>query len=188
MRPARPPGLSSERVPVFGHSRRTQPAGSARLGMRTPVSWAPAVTSPWGRVAADLTLNIGGRDVGAQHQHESSTWYEGGQRRVKNPGLGRLGAQAGLKAYTPIVKRRARKRVGGVGDTVRTVGDSARPTGRCSSPTVLKRPGLGLVSAPKPKRTVPRVAAGVVIGAGAAYFLEPEHGAQRREKALSLVG
>jgi hypothetical protein len=108
---------------------------------------------------------------------------------IKNPGLGRLGAQAGLKAYTPIVRRRTRKQVGSVGDTARTVGDSARTYGEMLltyGPQAAQE--LGLVSAPKPKRTVPRVAAGVVIGAGAVYFLEPQHGAQRREKALSLVG
>lgn len=108
---------------------------------------------------------------------------------LKNPGLARLGAQAGLKAYTPIVKRRTRKRVGRVGDTARTFGDTARTYGEMlvtHGPEAAQE--LGLVAAPKPKRTVPRVAAGVVIGAGAAYFLEPEHGPQRREKALSLVG
>jgi hypothetical protein len=46
---------------------------------------------------------------------------------------------------------------------------------------------LGLVEVPKPKRTAPRVAAGVVIGAGAMYFLEPEHGKEHREKVAHLV-
>lgn len=108
---------------------------------------------------------------------------------VKNPGLARFGAQAGLKAYSPIVKRRTRKRANAVGDTARTIGDGARSYAEMLvtyGPQAAQE--LGLVSAPKPKRTAPRVAAGVVIGAGAAYFLEPEHGAQRREKALSLVG
>jgi hypothetical protein len=108
---------------------------------------------------------------------------------VRNPGLARLAAQGALKVYTPIVKRRTRKRVGRVGETARSIGDTARTYGEM---LVTHGPGaaqeLGLVSAPKPKRTVPRVAAGVVIGAGAAYFLEPEHGPERREKALSLVG
>jgi hypothetical protein len=108
---------------------------------------------------------------------------------LKHPGAARFRSQAGLKAYTPVVKRRTRKRVSTVGDTARTVGDTARTYGELLvnyGPSAAQE--LGLVSASKPKRTVPAVAAGVVIGAGAAYFLEPEHGAQRREKALSLVG
>jgi hypothetical protein len=104
---------------------------------------------------------------------------------VKNPGLAGLGA----RAYTPIIKRRTHKRAATVGDAARTVGDTARTYGELLvtyGPQAAQE--LGLVSAPKPKRTAPAVAAGVVIGAGAAYFLEPEHGAERREKVLRRVG
>jgi hypothetical protein len=51
---------------------------------------------------------------------------------------------------------------------------------------------LGLTERPKPKRTAPRVAAGVVLGAGvgvgAMYFLEPKHGREHRKKVAQLVG
>jgi hypothetical protein len=108
---------------------------------------------------------------------------------IKNPGAARRGAQLGLWAYTPIVRRRARKRIASVGGSARSVSDTARTY---TEMLATYGPGaaqeLGLVSKPKPKRTAPRVAAGVIIGAGAVYFLEPEHGAQRREKALSKVG
>jgi hypothetical protein len=46
---------------------------------------------------------------------------------------------------------------------------------------------LGWAEVPKQKRTAPRVAAGVVIGAGAVYFLEPKGGPGRREQVLRLV-
>ncbi|HET8976957.1 MAG TPA: hypothetical protein VFN87_02300 [Solirubrobacteraceae bacterium] len=46
---------------------------------------------------------------------------------------------------------------------------------------------LGLAEPSKPKRTGPGVAAGIVIGAGAMYFLEPEHGSEHREKVAQLV-
>ncbi|HLY51215.1 MAG TPA: hypothetical protein VKR21_18630 [Solirubrobacteraceae bacterium] len=47
---------------------------------------------------------------------------------------------------------------------------------------------LGLAEPPKPKRTAPRLVAGVVIAASAVYFLEPEHGKEHREKVTQLVG
>lgn len=108
---------------------------------------------------------------------------------IKNPRGTRRVGQLGVGAYTPIVRRRARKRIASVGGGARSVGDTARTYAELLAtygPQAAQE--LGLVSTPKPKRTAPRVAAGVVIGAGAAYFLEPEHGAQRREKALSKVG
>jgi hypothetical protein len=47
---------------------------------------------------------------------------------------------------------------------------------------------LGLAEAPKAKRTAPRVAAGMVIGASAVYFLEPGQGRKHRQKVAKLVG
>lgn len=44
---------------------------------------------------------------------------------------------------------------------------------------------LGL--AKPPKRTTPRVVAGIVIGASAVYFLEPESGPKHRKKVVKLV-
>jgi hypothetical protein len=59
---------------------------------------------------------------------------------------------------------------------------------RRSPSTVRRRPrSLGWWSSPSRSEARPRVAAGVVIGAGAVYFLEPEHGREHREKVLKLV-
>lgn len=85
------------------------------------------------------------------------------------------------RVYAPIAKRRARRRIGTIGDTARTYGELLVNYG----PSAAQE--LGLVSSPKPKRTAPRLAAGAIIGAGAMYFLEPEHGAKHREKARQLV-
>ena len=97
---------------------------------------------------------------------------------LRRPGM----ARAAARVYTPIAKRRARRRIGAIGDTARTYGELLVHYG----PSAAQE--LGLVSAPKPRRTAPRVAAGVVIGASAMYFLEPGHGAEHREKARHLVG
>lgn len=46
---------------------------------------------------------------------------------------------------------------------------------------------MGLVTTPAQKRTAPRVATGVVIGAAVMYFLEPTEGAARRASLVALV-
>jgi hypothetical protein len=81
-----------------------------------------------------------------------------------------------------LAKRRVRKRAGQVGQTARTV----REVLLIQAPEAAEE--LGLIERRAPKRTAPRVAAGVVIGAGAMYLLEPgEHGRQHREKVSALV-
>jgi hypothetical protein len=106
---------------------------------------------------------------------------------VKNPGM-RLGAKAtapvaklGVKAGSRLAKRRARRRAVRIGEAMRSAGETLVTYGPQAAQN------LGLVEVPKPKRTAPRVAAGVVIGAGAMYFLEPEHGKEHREKVAHLV-
>lgn len=99
---------------------------------------------------------------------------------AKNPGIVKFGA----KAATPVAKRKARKGV----NRVERFGDAAAAFGRELveyGPQAAQE--LGLVELPKPKRTAPRLAAGVVLGAGAVYFLEPENGREHREKVLKLV-
>jgi hypothetical protein len=107
---------------------------------------------------------------------------------AKNPGILRVSGKAaspiaklGVKAGKPFAKRRARQNAQKVGDAVRTVATTLAVYG----PEAARE--LGLVDAPKPKRTAPRVAAGVVIGAGAMYLLEPEHGREHREQLAKLV-
>jgi hypothetical protein len=81
-----------------------------------------------------------------------------------------------------LAKRRARRRVASVGETARTVGEVLL----IQAPEAAQE--LGLIEKPAPKRTTPRVAAGVLIGASAMYLLEPgEPGRQHREKVVALV-
>jgi hypothetical protein len=82
-----------------------------------------------------------------------------------------------------LAKRRVRRRANQVGQTARTVGEVLL----IQAPDAAEE--LGLIERRAPKRTAPRVAAGVVIGAGAMYLLEPgEHGREHREKVSALVG
>jgi hypothetical protein len=104
---------------------------------------------------------------------------------VKHPGVVRVGAKASMPAArvgASLAKRRARRRVSRIGEAMRDAGETLVTYG----PQAARN--LGLVEAPKPKRTAPRLAAGVVIGAGAMYLLDPEHGKEHREKVAHLVG
>ncbi len=89
--------------------------------------------------------------------------------------------RAGLKIAQPLLKRRARQRVEQLNRASRTLGEALTVHGPRTAYE------LGLAEPPKPKRTAPRVAAGVVIGAGAMYFMEPGHGKEHREKVAQLV-
>jgi hypothetical protein len=94
----------------------------------------------------------------------------------------RLGlAKLAFRASKPLFKRRARQSAEQLTDTARTVATMLAIYG----PLVGQE--LGFVEAPKPKRTAPRVAAGIVIGASAVYFLEPQYGRERREQLRRLV-
>jgi hypothetical protein len=106
---------------------------------------------------------------------------------AENPRATRLGAmtafpagKVGLKVGKPLITRRARQRAERIGDAARTAGATI-----VAWPRVAYE--LGLAEPPKPKRTAPRVAAGVVIGAGAMYLFEPEHGHEHRRKVAQLV-
>lgn len=90
--------------------------------------------------------------------------------------------KAGLKASKPLLKRRARQSVDQLDKASRTLGEALA----VHAPQAAY--DLGLAEPPKPKRTAPRLVAGVVIGAGAMYFLEPGQGKERREKVAQLVG
>jgi hypothetical protein len=93
--------------------------------------------------------------------------------------------KAGIKAGTPLLKRqarhRARQRVEQLDRASRTLGEALAVHG----PRVAYE--LGLAEPPKPKRTAPRIAAGVAIGASAMYLLEPGHGKEHRDKVARLV-
>jgi gas vesicle protein len=113
-------------------------------------------------------------------KHPSATWT--GVRRSAPA------AKFAFKIGKSMAKRRSRSRMQRLGATARTTGDWIAATGELLAtygPQAAQE--LGLIEAPKRKRTAPRVAAGVVIGAGAVYFFEPERGRAHREKLLSLV-
>jgi hypothetical protein len=93
-------------------------------------------------------------------------------------------AKVAVKAGKPMAKRRARRRGDQMIDVARMLGDRARLAGEVLvvyGPMVAYE--LGLAERPTPKRTAPRVMAGIVIGATAVYFLDAEH----REKVGGLV-
>lgn len=107
---------------------------------------------------------------------------------AKHPGVLFAGARAGkpatklgLAVGKPYARHQARQRVDQLGDAVKTAGEVVSTYG----PQIARE--LGLVEQPKPKRTAPRVAAGVVIGASAMYLLEPGHGREHREQLRKMV-
>ena len=89
--------------------------------------------------------------------------------------------KAGVKAGTPLVKRQTRKRAENIVPTARAWRDVLK----VYAPQTAQE--FGLVEPCPRKRMAPRVAAGIAIGAGAAYLLDPAQGHERREKLLSLV-
>lgn len=91
---------------------------------------------------------------------------------VKHPRGARLGVRAArppsklaFKVAKPMVKRRVLARADEFVDTAQTVGQILVIYG----PMVAYE--LGLAERPKPKRTAPRVAVGIAIGAAATYVL-----------------
>jgi hypothetical protein len=112
---------------------------------------------------------------------------------VRNPGAvltaGRASAQAfrpaakiGWAVGAPMARRRAGRRAGRISDAVRSTAEELITYG----PSAAEE--LGLVKPrSRSRHTAPALAAGVAIGAGAVYFLEPEHGREHREKVAALV-
>jgi hypothetical protein len=107
---------------------------------------------------------------------------------LKNPGVTRVAARAaapvgkaGLSFRKRLAKQRAQRRVQRAGKAARTVGNTLL----VEAPEAAQR--LGLIERPAPKRTAPRIAVGVLLGASAMYMLEPGVGRQHRERVLSLV-
>jgi hypothetical protein len=93
---------------------------------------------------------------------------------IKNPAATRLlakasapGAKGALRFGKAVTKRKAQRRVGDLGKTARTVGETLAVYGPEAAQL------FGWVEPPKPKRTAPRVVIGIVIGAMAMYLLEP---------------
>lgn len=98
----------------------------------------------------------------------------------KRPGVVRLG----LKTGKPIARRKVRKRIGQIERFGETAGEVGETVLLCSA---LIAEGLGLVERPKPRPAAPLFASGLVIGASAVYFFEPEYGRKHRDKLLELA-
>ncbi len=109
---------------------------------------------------------------------------KGAKALVRYPVLRRTTVRAtrpAAKLGWVVVKRRARGQLERVGEAARTVGETVVIYGPPAAQV------LGLVEAPKPRRTVPAFAVGTVIGAGAVYLLEPEHGSEHRRRIQTLL-
>ena len=91
-------------------------------------------------------------------------------------------AKLGAKAGKLCLKRRGRQRTDQLLGVSRKVGEALTVFGPQAAYE------LGLAEPPKPKRTAPHFAAGMVIGASAVYFLEPDQGRKHRKKVAKLVG
>lgn len=99
---------------------------------------------------------------------------------LSNKTKSKAGARA-LKATKPYVKDRARRSADQIGEASRELGDTLTAYAARAAHE------LGLAEAPKRKRKTPRIVAGMVISAGAVYFLEPKQGPKHRKKVAQLV-
>lgn len=97
------------------------------------------------------------------------------------PPIAKLSVTAGKKRMS----RKGRKQLEQMGDALGTV---ASLTSTYAPRAALAAQELGLVEAPKPKRTAPRLLAGVLIGAIAMLLLEPGHGREHRQQVQRLIG
>lgn len=97
------------------------------------------------------------------------------------PPIARLGVTAGKKRMS----RKGRKQLEQMGDALGTV---ARLTTNYAPQAAQAAQELGLVEAPKPKRTMPRLLAGAAFGALAMFLLEPGHGREHRRQVQRLLG
>jgi hypothetical protein len=113
---------------------------------------------------------------------------KGAPQIAKRPALLRSGAKAvkppiklGFMAGKPLAKWRARRRFKDAMDAAQSLGAAVKEYG----PEAARL--IGALEEPQQKRTAPRVAAGVVIGASAVYFLDPKQGSEHRQQARRLI-
>jgi hypothetical protein len=97
------------------------------------------------------------------------------------PPIAKLGVDVGKRR----LKRRTRKQLAQIGDTVGTVANLAQNYAPQAAQAAQQ---LGLVEPVKTKRTLPRVLAGVALGASLTLLLEPGTGRQRRDQVRRLFG
>jgi hypothetical protein len=111
-----------------------------------------------------------------------------GRTAARNPLILKLGAKsarpaarAGWTIGKPIARYRARRRSERMIETARELGESLLTYGAEAAQS------LGLIEAPKPKRSTPRVLAGAALGAAVVYFLEPGQGREHRRALAKLI-
>lgn len=85
-----------------------------------------------------------------------------------------------VQGTSRVERRRARHRAESLVGSGRAIGQTLLALGREAADEAAETQA-------RRKRTMPRVAAGVAIGAGAMYFLEPGSGAEHRRRAQRLI-
>ncbi|HET9719613.1 MAG TPA: hypothetical protein VFP55_06015 [Solirubrobacteraceae bacterium] len=97
------------------------------------------------------------------------------------PPIARLGMRTGKKQLS----RKGRKQLEQLGEAMTTVASLASNYAPQAAEMAQE---LGLVEAPKPKRTAPRLLAGAALGASAMFLFEPGHGGEHRRQLQKLIG
>jgi hypothetical protein len=97
------------------------------------------------------------------------------------PPIARLGVNAGKQRLS----RKTRKQLEDLGDTLGTVASLASNYVPQAAQAAQE---LGLIEAPKRKRTGPRLLAGAALGALAMFLFEPGHGREHRRQVQKLLG
>ncbi|HET9123796.1 MAG TPA: hypothetical protein VFN65_02795 [Solirubrobacteraceae bacterium] len=102
--------------------------------------------------------------------------------RAARPALraARPALRGAVKGTSRVERRRARHRAESLVGSGRAIGQTLLALGRQAADEAAEAQA-------RRKRTMPRVAAGVAIGAGAMYFLEPGSGAEHRRRAQRLI-
>jgi hypothetical protein len=149
---------------------------SAQEGRITPDRWTLQMrATATGRVEATALLER----LKMTRRRKAKLAAKTGKVMIEHPRV----RHATTAVAVPVAKRRLRKRGRQAARQLDRYGAVARTAGGAIAE---RGPGaaqaLGLYEPPAPKRTAPRVAAGIVIGAALAYFLDPVSGRARRAK------
>ena len=105
------------------------------------------------------------------------------KQAARHPKLVLRGAQGAKPVVRGVVNlrtRQARHQAAAVLDAGRSIAQTVFEAGRQAGQVAAR------AEVPR-RRTAPRVAVGIVVGAAAMYFLDPASGDQRRRNALELV-
>lgn len=104
------------------------------------------------------------------------------KRAARHPKLALRGVRTGAPAVRGGVKlygRARRRRVAEIIEAGRRLGETVV--------TVTRQDAQDETARARPKRTLPHIGIGVVIGAAAMYFLEPTNGPQRRRTVSRMI-